>query len=336
MLAGAAGAATFTLPVFNPDSGQPAVKSPEFAAFGDENASAKLALNDYVYDSSVETYTVTKIYLGASAKGNPYSVVTGKATTTKTAHNNDYYTLSLTGQAVGSLFQPNADYSVTGFTDSLTANLLEKGGKTVLTNGFSEVSKVVTSAGKPTTQHGTIKVNGKSEEDTIVTTTYTVTNSCSSNCSVKLTNTTDIYGTKIKTPYGTVSHETLLYSAPLLNVAVDSKHEGLGFADGPITGWVKNVGLASNLESVWLFALAGKVTDGTTVPTVPADYTKDSQWDAFLAELKYGKITGGSETFTSIGSIASVPLPTTALLMMGGLAGLTGFARRRSVAAPAG
>jgi hypothetical protein len=65
------------------------------------------------------------------------------------------------------------------------------------------------------------------------------------------------------------------------------------------------------------------------VTNVPSDYTKNSEWDSFLAELKSGKITGGGESFSSIGSIASVPLPGTAILMVGSLAGLAGFARRR-------
>jgi hypothetical protein len=102
-----------------------------------------------------------------------------------------------------------------------------------------------------------------------------------------------------------------LFSAQLTSVGVDSKDEALGFTTAGFSGWANQPQFATTSESLWLFSLFG-----------------GSKWDAFLDEIEdHNKLKAA--TFYAIGSITTVPLPSTMLLLLGGLVGVGAFARRQ-------
>jgi hypothetical protein len=113
-----------------------------------------------------------------------------------------------------------------------------------------------------------------------------------------------------------------LFGAELTGVGVDSKDEALGFSTADFSGWANQPQFASSnaSESLWLFSLLGRSDDSKRRSKNP--------WDKFLDEIEdHHRLKPG--TFFGIGSITTVPLPAPALLLLGGLAGLGGFVRRR-------
>jgi hypothetical protein len=104
-----------------------------------------------------------------------------------------------------------------------------------------------------------------------------------------------------------------LFGAVLTGVGVDSKRDALGFSTADFFGWANQPQFASAnaSESLWLFSLFG-----------------GSKWDSFLDQIEDHSHLNAANFF-GIGSITTVPLPSTMLLLLGGLAGAGGFVRRR-------
>ena len=117
------------------------------------------------------------------------------------------------------------------------------------------------------------------------------------------------------------TRDTLLWYADLTAVGVDSKQEALGFATTDFYGWASQFANPNAPESLWLFSLLGAIGS-------PQASGGDTSWNSFLAALK-NHTSLKAETFQGIASVATVPLPSTLLLMLGGLVGLGGFARRK-------
>jgi len=116
------------------------------------------------------------------------------------------------------------------------------------------------------------------------------------------------------------TRDTLLFYADLTAVGVDSKDEALGFSTTDFYGWASQFANPNAAESLWLYSLLGSVDPGTGA---------GKSWDAFLAEINnHTALT--TARFAGIESVATVPLPSTLLLMLSGLAGVGGFAWRRS------
>jgi len=150
----------------------------------------------------------------------------------------------------------------------------------------------------------------------------------------------------------------VLLKGSLSAYGVDTTHEALGFNTTGLSGWA--VSPASNgtpygfensanaTDSLWLFSTNANPTGAPPSQnpgTVSASNlegannqintsTGNTNWNTFLAELK----GGGSikpVTLYTIGSLTTVPLPGSALLLIGALAGLGAFARRRCDVIPA-
>jgi hypothetical protein len=119
----------------------------------------------------------------------------------------------------------------------------------------------------------------------------------------------------------------LLFEAVLTGFAVDSKHEALGFSTKDFSGWADQLQFTGNknpIESLWLYS----VSTGN-----PFGGFGGGDWNQFLTDLKDHKSLQAAK-FYGIGSIATVPLPASGLLMLGGLAGLGALmVRRRRVEA---
>jgi hypothetical protein len=119
-----------------------------------------------------------------------------------------------------------------------------------------------------------------------------------------------------------------LFGAVLTGVGVDSKDEALGFATADFSGWANQPQFASPnaSESLWLFSLLGGLDDSKR--------GGKNSWDKLLDEIEDHRPLKAAN-FHAIGSITTVPLPGTALLLLGGLAGFGGFVRRRRAPAAA-
>jgi hypothetical protein len=125
------------------------------------------------------------------------------------------------------------------------------------------------------------------------------------------------------------SGSTTLLTATLTGDTIDSSDEALGFNEVITGGWAdqsKFTGTPATAESVWLYSLlSGFSTRG-------GDDSRsgygNSAWNTFLSELKNGHGLKAN-TFSAIGSIATVPLPGALILLGSGLLGLGGVARRR-------
>jgi hypothetical protein len=113
-----------------------------------------------------------------------------------------------------------------------------------------------------------------------------------------------------------------LFGAELTGVGVDTKDGALGFSTADFSGWASQLfGYPNAAESVWLFSLLGG-----------SNWSGKNSWGSFLDEIEDHNPLKASK-FYAIGSITTVPVPTTMLLLIGGLVGLGGFARRRNAAA---
>jgi hypothetical protein len=119
----------------------------------------------------------------------------------------------------------------------------------------------------------------------------------------------------------------LLFEAVLTGFSVDSKHDALGFSTRDFSGWADQLqftGTKNPIESLWLYS----VSTGN-----PFGGFGGGDWTQFLTDLKDHNSLQEAK-FHGIGSIATVPLPASGLLMFGGLAGLgTMMVRRRRVEA---
>lgn len=164
-------------------------------------------------------------------------------------------------------------------------------------------------------------------------------------------NTIEIFGklpaskkpTEGKAPTGyswSKQHDELLFEAVLTGVAVDSKHEALGFSTGTFSGWADQpqfVGTGANpTGSLWLYSIFMDYGDNSG--GVYSSFTHNKTWDKFLSEIANDTSLHNAKfqdvgSIVSFGSTATVPLPPAGLLMLGALAGLGGFARRRRAAA---
>jgi hypothetical protein len=138
---------------------------------------------------------------------------------------------------------------------------------------------------------------------------------------------------------------TVLFSANLTSVGVDSAHDALGFNTDNFSGWAnqKQFTGGSTSESLWLYALIntgnlycvlprpGSNCNNNPNQTGALPYsTTNTAWNNFLTELKNHSGVKDA-TFYGIGAIATVPLPAGLLLFGSGLAALGGaFRRRRS------
>jgi hypothetical protein len=121
------------------------------------------------------------------------------------------------------------------------------------------------------------------------------------------------------------SGTTTLLTATLTGDTIDSSDEALGFKETITGGWAdqsKFTGTPATAESVWLYSLLSGFSESS------GDNTKNSAWNNFLSELKNGHGLKAN-TFSAIGSIATVPLPGALILLGSGLLGLGGAARRR-------
>jgi hypothetical protein len=115
----------------------------------------------------------------------------------------------------------------------------------------------------------------------------------------------------------------LLFEAVLTGVGADLKKDALGFSTKDFSGWADQrrfTGSANPTESLWLYSICSGLFGG------------GNSWDRFVADIADHKSLHDA-TFTGISSIATVPLPASGLLMLGGLAGLGAMVRRRRVGA---
>ncbi len=335
--------APFSAPSFTSGNGTPSAGNVFFAlATGTATTTTDGAvITPNMYTGETSVYTVTQTCNTLTNKCNPS---TQSSTTNTFASKVASYNVSMKGTTIGSLDFANASYALTlppttGYV--LNANLNATGS---LISSYTEGSNT-TSSVISTTTSGNLKT----------TVTQYTTTSCTANCSgtfatnsaagsanyVSLTGSLAASGSPTATygsgslPAGaswTAPTSQTLYVAPLANATVDSSHNALGFTTGTsannIAGWVKNAGLSTATESLWLYALTG--TASTNSGTVTAINTGNTVWNNFLNEIATGVNTGNTAvTAYNIGSIATVPVPAPAILMLSGLAGLVGFARSR-------
>jgi hypothetical protein len=126
-----------------------------------------------------------------------------------------------------------------------------------------------------------------------------------------LSNTIQIFGA---VPGKSGSPIEELFDAKLTAVGVDGSKDALGFATADFSGWATKYAPPDASESLWLYSL-----------NAPGQH---ASWNQFLKELE--DHSGLHDAiFTNLGAITTVPLPASALLLFGGLAGLCGIARLR-------
>src|SRR5271165_1452605 len=117
-----------------------------------------------------------------------------------------------------------------------------------------------------------------------------------------------------------------LFGAELTGVGVDAKDEALGFTTANFSGWANQPQFATGSESLWLFSLSGGL-DGSKWGG--KNSWGKSSWDKFLDQIEDHRPLQAAN-FYAIGSITTVPLPATTLLLLGGLLVMGGFARRKT------
>jgi hypothetical protein len=118
-----------------------------------------------------------------------------------------------------------------------------------------------------------------------------------------------------------------LFAANITGVGVDSGEKALGFSTDFFSGWASQFAPPSGVESLWLYSLTSAWDHGDDHRNHGEGLGSQS-WSNFLAELGQGKSLRDAR-FHNLASITTVPLPGAALLMLGGLTGLWGFARGR-------
>jgi hypothetical protein len=116
--------------------------------------------------------------------------------------------------------------------------------------------------------------------------------------------------------------ETLLFGADLTGFGVDAKDEALGFSTSDFSGWAAQFAPKNSSESLWLYSILSSNGGG-----IFSGLQGNGAWNQFLVDLEDHKKLKPM-TFYGIGSIATVPLPSTAILLLGGLIGLFGFGAR--------
>jgi hypothetical protein len=113
----------------------------------------------------------------------------------------------------------------------------------------------------------------------------------------------------------------LLFEAQLTSVGVNTSHDALGFSTDDFSGWADQrqfTGSSHPSESLWLYSL----TQGGS------NWDGNMSWNRLLADIVQHKHLQDAN-FLGIATVATVPLPASAILMLGGLAGLGALARRR-------
>lgn len=120
----------------------------------------------------------------------------------------------------------------------------------------------------------------------------------------------------------------LLFEAVLTSVTVNSKHQELGFSTHDFSGWADQLQFTNSTnpsESLWLYSLP--IQHSIASSNLLSGQSGNS-WDQFLWEVQNHRSLHDAY-FHELGSVATVPLPGTGLLMLGGLAGLGAMVRRR-------